>query len=105
MRTETMNQNDITHEIIKAVPGTVGAIVALRWIAGPPTQRVMALVGGVAASYYGSAHVASLMGTDTGLAGFMVGLFGMALASKVFEGIAALNPSGLVERVLKRLGL
>jgi len=101
----TMDAKDLHPEIIKAVPGTIGAIVALRWIAGPPLQRIMALVGGIGASYYGSPWAAASAGVDPGLAGFMIGLFGMALASKVFEGIAVLNPGSMIERLLKRLGL
>lgn len=101
----TMPQDQLHPEIIKAIPGTVGAIVALRWISGPPLQRIFSLIGGIGASYYGSGYVAKMMGGDAGLAGFMIGLFGMAAASKVFDGLAALNPKEFIDRVLRKFGL
>ena len=95
--------SDIHPEIIKAVPGTIGAIVALRWIAGTWPQRLTALVGGSAASYYGSPHLVALSGANPGLSGFLIGLFGMAVAARIFDGLAALKLGALAERVLSRL--
>lgn len=99
-----MQQHDVPPEIIKALPGTLGAIVALRWIAGSPAQRIAAVLGGASASYYGSHHVSSMIGTDDGFAGFLVGLFGMAVASKCFEAIQAMNVPGALEKFLRRWG-
>jgi hypothetical protein len=92
-------------EILKAVPGTLGAVVALRWIVGTPLQRVTALLGGSAASYYGTAHLAALMGTDAGLTGFLIGLFGMAVAAKCFEVLHLIDPGRVLDKLLSRWGL
>jgi hypothetical protein len=97
-------QSDVPPEILKAVPGTLGALVALRWISGTPMQRVTSFAGGVSAAYYGAPHVANLLGVETGLAGFLVGLFGMAIAAKVFEAIVSLNISAVVARLLRKWG-
>lgn len=94
--------NEVHPEIIKAVPGTLGAIVALRWIVGTPLQRITAIVGGSAASYYGTSHLASLMGTDAGLTGFLIGLFGMAVAAKCFEVLQLLDPAKVLDKLLSR---
>lgn len=92
-------------EVIKALPGTIGAIVALRWISGTPLQRIAAVVGGAAASWYAGEHVAVAFEVGVGLAGFLVGLFGMALASKVFEAIVEFEVGKALARLLHKLGL
>lgn len=98
-------QSDIPPEIMKAVPGALGAMVALRWIQGTPMQRVTSFGGGISASYYGTPHLANLLGVQPGMAGFLIGLFGMAIAAKVFDGIASLNVSEVLSRVLRKWGL
>ena len=40
-----MQHQDIPPEVIKAVPGALGSIVALRWIDGSPLQRLTAFIG------------------------------------------------------------
>ena len=92
-------------EILKIIPGAVGAIVALGWIKGSWPQRVIALIGGSAASYYGTGYMAAALGTDAGLTGFLIGLFGMAIASKVFEALQALDLGSRIDRLLTRWGL
>jgi hypothetical protein len=99
------NQQDIPPEILKAIPGTVGSLVALRWVAGPPLQRMAAVLGGVGGAYYGTPYLAGMMGTDHGLTGFLIGLFGMAIAAKVFEAITAFDLGSMLDRFLKKWGL
>lgn len=100
-----MSQDAIPPELFKAVPGTVGSIVALGWIRGTWPQRVFALFGGSASSYYGTGHMAALMGTDAGLTGFLIGLFGMAVAAKCFELLQLLDPAKVLDKLLSRWGL
>lgn len=97
--------SDLEPEVWKSLPGALGALFALPWMQGSVWQRLAAFGGGVAASRYAGDWLARSMTIDVGLAGFLVGLFGMAIAAKVFEGIAAVVPAKLVERVLRRLGL
>lgn len=101
----TEPSHTIHPEVLKIIPGTVGAIVALGWIKGTWPQRVTALIGGSAASYYGASYMASALGTDHGLTGFLIGLFGMAIASKFFEALQALDLGARLDRMLTRWGL
>lgn len=103
--TAMQSPQDLPVEIIKALPGALGAIVALRWIEGSPLQRVASVLGGGSAAYYGAEHAANAMGVSAGFAGFLLGLFGMALASKLFEAIAAFKPGNAIDRLLARWGL
>lgn len=95
---------DVTGEAVKAAPGVVGALVALRWMPGTPLQRLSSFVGGSAASYYGTDHLAHLMEVSPGLTGFLLGLFGMAVASKVFEALDGLRFGERLDRLLDRWG-
>lgn len=84
MQRTMQSPSDIPPELQKALPGAIGAFVAfLR--PGTIMQRIVAFVGGSAASFYGAGHVSSMLGTDQGFAGFLLGLFGMAVAAKVFD--------------------
>ena len=100
-----MAQSEIPPELIKALPGTIGSLVALRWIVGTPLQRITAVCGGAGGAYYGTPYLAAAMGTDIGLTGLLVGLFGMASAAKAFEVIGLVNPAQILERLLRRWGL
>ncbi len=93
---------DIPPEIAKVVPGFLGSLVALRWIPGSPLQRVSAIFGGSAASYYCAEFLTLVLGTDRDLTAFLVGLFGMALAAKVFETLAVIDFQKIVDKLLQR---
>jgi hypothetical protein len=81
---------DIPPEAKDAAPGIIGALVAIPFTSGPLLMRVSMFVGGSSLSLYGSAPLADALGmrSSIGLAGFVVGLFGMSIAAKVYEGIA-----------------
>lgn len=100
-----MQHQDIPPELIKALPGTLGSIVALRWIAGSPVQRITSVVGGIASSWYAGEHLATALEVNAGFAGFLVGLFGMSIAAKAFELLAQINTLALIDRILRRWGL
>ena len=92
-------------EVVKAVPGVLGAVVALRWISGTPLQRIAAVLGGSGTSYYGGDYVADITGVHPGFAAWMIGLFGMAVAHKMFEAITAMNIGERLDRILAKWGL
>ena len=48
---------ELPPEVVKALPGTIGAIVALRWISGTPLQRITAVLGGGTASWYAAESI------------------------------------------------
>jgi len=80
-------------ELYKFLAGVLGAVVSMRFIVGTVIQRLLMLLGGSALSYFASDHVIKWVADEKalGLAGFLIGLFGMVLASKLFEGINSLN--------------
>jgi hypothetical protein len=100
-----MDNMDIPPEAAKAAPGLLGAIVALNWVRGSPMQRVASFLGGSGSSYWGSELLAAWAHINPGLSGFLIGLFGMAVAGKVFEGIQQLDIAALAQRVLRKFGL
>jgi hypothetical protein len=99
------DQQQLPPEVIKAVPGVLGAIVALRWISGTPMQRIAAVIGGSGTSYYGGDYVAEVTGAHVGLAAWLLGLFGMALAHKLFEALAAMNLGERIDKILAKWGM
>jgi hypothetical protein len=60
------------------------------------------MVAGTAGAFYGSGAVAAWMGVDKGLAGFLLGLFSMAIAAKAIEVIEAMSPNDIITRLVGR---
>jgi len=98
-------QTDVTEEIVRAVPGAIGALVALRWLGGTPWQVAASLLGGAAGSYYGTPQIVSFMGTTPGLTGFLLGLFGMAVVARVFDAIQVMEIGRVVNALLRKWGM
>lgn len=98
--------NDKLHELEKLLPGLIGSAGALLWIKGTWPRRI-AMVGlGSAASYYGAQHVSALFGMGEGLAGFLVGLFGMSVVDSLFKTWQELGLTEIVREFLRKwLGL
>ncbi len=92
--------------ITKNAPGAIGALIALRFIKGPTWwHSAIAFVGGCACSIYGTDYAVERTGADAGLAGFVLGLFGMAVVAKCHEAIEQFKPAELLGNVLKKWGL
>lgn len=93
-------------ELQKALPGVIGSLGALLWINGTWPRRI-AMVGlGSAASYYGAPHIAGMFSMGEGLAGFLVGLFGMSIVDSIFRTWQDLGLTSLVREFARaRLGL
>lgn len=65
--------------------GVVGAVVSMRFIQGTVFERMLFAACGSAISFYGAPTFSAKTGLPEGLAGFGLGLFGMAIAAKVHE--------------------
>ena len=90
----------------KVVASFVGALVSLRFLKDcSAAEKLLMVLGGSVLSYYSTPVTASWIGLSDveGLAGFLVGLFGMAIAAKVYEAIQALDPSEIARRFLNRI--
>lgn len=101
----TMPQDSLP-ELSKLVPGVIGSLGALLWIKAPWPRRI-AMVGlGSAASYYGAPHVGTMFTMGEGLAGFLLGLFGMSVVDSIFRTWQDLGLSEIIREFLRaRLGL
>ena len=101
----------IPPEARDAAPGIIGALVAIPFTQGPLLMRASMFMGGASLSYFGAVPLAVAMGmtSGAGLAGFVLGLFGMSIASKVYEGIATFATADVSKAVIdwirKRLGV
>jgi len=101
----------IPPEAKDAAPGILGALVAIPFIQGPPIMRASMFLGGASLSYFGAAPMASAMGVSSlaGFVGYVLGMFGMSIAAKVYEGIATFATADVSKAVIdwirKKLGV
>lgn len=86
-------------------PGLISSFVALRWIAGSAWNLILAVVGGAAIAYYCGPFISALSGWPLPAVRVLLGLFGMAVAARVFEAIAAVPIARIVDALLKWRGL
>lgn len=103
--------DQIPAELRNAGPGIAGSAVALFFMRRSPLIMAGIFIGGCLVSYYGTGWVSAQfeMEKADGLVGFLLGLFAMATAGKVFDTIDAISPSELWlavrDFVRKRLGV
>ena len=90
--------------LIKLLAGAAGAFASLRFIQGTKTEKGIMAVGGSSMSYFGTSPMAEYlhMVTAEGLIGFMIGLFGMAIVSKLYEVIQAVDAYAVAKRFLDK---
>ena len=95
---------DVDPTIAKIGASVVGALVSLNFVRGTLPERLSMAAGGASLSYYSSDYIAhSLhMGESIGLVGFLIGLFGMAIVAKVYEGITTLEVKRIINDLLGR---
>jgi hypothetical protein len=88
-------------DIAKAAPGAVGALLgAIRARQMGWAQLLTAFAGGVACSHWLPQPLLHLFPwVSHGAAAFLLGLFGMSLAAKVFELIDNLQPLDLLQKL------
>lgn len=96
--------------VSKLIAGVAGAFVSLRFVQGSLLERGTMASGGAVMSYYATTPVHAWLGmvNGEGLVGFLIGLFGMAIISKVYEAIHALDAPKMAadtwDAIRKRLG-
>src|SRR4051812_25481355 len=99
-----MPMSDLPPEITKALPGAAGSLVSMlfiRDVAWP--RRIGMFIGGAALAYWGAPWAAAWAQLDKGFAGFVLGLLGMRLVTKVFEAWDALELGSLLRDWLRQL--
>ena len=75
--------------LVKLAAGVAGAVVSLRFVQGTFFERLTMAIGGAALSYFATSPLAEWLGAakSEGVIGFFIGLFGMAIVSKIYEVI------------------
>jgi hypothetical protein len=69
--------------------GVLGALVSMRFISGTGIEKLTMALGGASLSFFGATPAASWANVpeSVGLIGFLIGLFGMGVVSRVYEVI------------------
>lgn len=105
-----MQTPEFDPSISKYLAGVVGAALSMKFIQGSLTERLFMALGGSALSYWATPPIAAWVGIPNaeGLAGFLIGLFGMAIIAKVYEAIRAADASKMLAdawgALTKRIG-
>jgi hypothetical protein len=96
---------DLPPDIARHAAGPAGSLTAaLLFMAGIPwPRRIGMVVAGSALAYYGTGVVATFSSLPEGLAGYLLGLFGMAAVAKVFATWDALDLGTLLRKWLAKL--
>lgn len=106
MHLKMSGHENLYPELEKVIPGALGALVSLRWIDGTVYQRIGAVLGGAGTSYYGLDFVGrtwpSIQG---GFAGWLLGMFGMAVAHAIVKGIETFDVASRINKVFAKWGL
>jgi len=90
---------DIPPEVIKHAPGVLGAIGSTVFLKGFPwIQRLILVIPASALAHYGSQYLSHLTDLPEGLAGFFLGLFGIALAAKLFDTLNELTLGSVIQK-------
>lgn len=84
--------------------GVAGAIVSMRFLQGTLWERLLTAFAGAALSYFATPWLSGRIGLPEGLAGFLLGLFGMAVMSRAWEWVQTTPIAALWEIVLGWLG-
>ena len=69
--------------------GVAGAMVSMKFINGIWPERLSLGASGAVLAYFASPWVSEQLSMPEGLTGFLVGFFGMAIASKAWETVQA----------------
>lgn len=90
---------DMHPEVAKAVPGVLGSITAVLLMRAPWKTAAAIVLPGTAMAYYGGAWVGHLVGMPETLAGYLVGVGGMAFMAKVLETWQRLDIEKWIEKL------
>lgn len=71
--------------------GIAGAVVSVRFVSGSYVHRALMVAGGAFFSFYATDWVADKLAMPAGLVGFLLGLFGMSVLSRVWEWMQQTN--------------
>jgi hypothetical protein len=94
---------DEIREVILHLAGVAGALTSMRFVSGTLFERVLMVIGGAFFAFYATEWVAQWLSLPEGLTGFLLGLFGMSVLSRVWEWVQSTNAvSGFLDAWLRR---
>lgn len=73
--------------VLTKLSSVAGALVSMKFLSGTVTERLLTASAGALLAYIVSPHLASRIGLPEGFTGFLAGLFGMAVMSRLWEFI------------------
>jgi len=79
---------DLDTVLVKAA-GLAGALVSMKFLQGTWPARFTTALCGALMSFYAAPYMSGRIGIPEGLGGFLLGMFGMAIASRVWEWLQA----------------
>jgi len=83
--------------------GVAGALVSMKFVSGTLFERFLMFIGGAFFSYYATEWVAAWLALPHGLTGFLLGVFGMSVLSRVWEWVQSTNAvSGFLDAWLRK---
>lgn len=91
-------------DVARVIAGTLGSFTALYFFKNKAWMALLVMfVGGLALSYYATPFIIHLSDNslDPGLAGYLLGLFGMTVAASIFSAWSSLNFSLLMNDWLR----
>ncbi|WP_286899873.1 hypothetical protein [Achromobacter sp. UBA2119] len=83
--------------------GLLGAAVSMRYLQGSWPARLSMALSGSAVAYYSAPYLSLMLGIPEGLAGFLTGMFGMAIVSRAWEAVQAAPVGALWQAVIDRV--
>ena len=95
--------------ITAKLAGVAGALVSMRFLQGTWPQRISTAICGALISFYAAPYISIRVGIPEGLSGFLLGLFGMAIASRLWEWVQTTPVAGvwqiIIDWLKKRAGV
>ncbi len=83
--------------------GVLGAAVSMRYLQGSRPARISMAVSGSLVAHYASPYLSLLLGIPEGLAGFLMGMSGMAIVSRAWEAVQSAPIAALWQAVIDRV--
>lgn len=95
---------DIPPEARDAIPGVAGAVISALFLKGPWRLIGGMVCGGATLAYYGGPVLAEWFASPNAksLLGFLIGMFGMAVAAKIHEAIQAFAAGDIGKALLDK---
>jgi cytochrome c oxidase assembly factor CtaG len=78
---------DMPPEVQKAIPGVAGSLTALLFFRDGWRRAILTLIAGAAIAKFMGPQVATVLHSSLEVAGYVTGLFGLAIVAKVFDAI------------------